>query len=602
MLELFCLIWLISGVVSAFENWPQLSQTQQDAWLTQRDVGVDIPLDQLSYMGASLNQLIFEPYGYNSAALSEVLNLLDVKTGGLMLDLYWNEVTQRWQLCPAPFPNNLTSNLTHTVDLTWKGKSYRCEPGLSPADLMTTINLYLRLTNTNLEANIVMVLLNLKSIFSDKSATRTNYTSNSTSVLGVSIPSGYNSTDFAYLQVGNNSLAQSVSRLGSYLFTPSDLSNSAGSGVFGNYTDYYKSAYPTQYSFLFTLFKRTMVQVLKNEVQSSQLGYNISAADNQTIFYPDVLDFEPTPVKASSVNLVDTCIALHESSDYNISVFSEIVGSSFFRTVVDDDETPFTNTLLRQWVECGYSPIINSSYSKYQNDLSEEANDTSQELSAVMSGFVPNQYWSWAENQPDSSEENSTRLDHDWRRRNGSDAYQSLSDSQFAYNCVAMTLGGWAVKNCYDEYRVACQNQSNPFDWSLLLDITSYLSLKNDDWCPDNYTLAVPHLSVEHRALLNFLHSNSILAPVWIDLNDITISGCYVTGGPYAECPYKRIVTTRNLIKRIAPSVVVSVVIIILIFWERFFLLIPIHTNRKRYWKRKITLYNKEYEYEGVPS
>lgn len=603
MLRLFWLLWLPITAVHAFENWPELSQNQDDALRTQRDVADDIPLDQLSYFGASLNQLIFDPLGYNSAALSLVLSLLEVKVGALLLDLYWNEFTQTWQLCPAPFPNNLTTYLTDTVEVSWNGQTYRCEPGLSPTDLMATIALYLRSSNTNLDVNIVLVLLNLKSIFYEPLVAQTNLTSNATSTLTSSVPSGYESYNDAYLLVGNSSLAQSVSRLGSFLFTPQELETFAASGASGNYSDYYSSQYPTLYNFLFNLFKRTMVYVLSNDLNQSQTGYNITEADTAAIFFPNYENFDPTFVSSTETSILDLCSS-RKSSGYNTSVYTNEVARSHFRTVFDDRKFPFTNSSLHQWAECGYSPILNATYSEYAQFLTIKANDTLREVGAVINNYIPNQYWSWAENQPDSLLENSTtsQSPQNISKRESTDVFQSLSDSQFAYKCVAITTEGWTVKNCYDKYRVACQNKTNPFDWTILSSLAPYFDLINDNRCPTNFTFSLPQLSVEQMALITFLNSKNILTPVWIDLNDITISGCFVSGGPYAECPYKKIVTTLNLIRRIAPSIVMAFVIVLLIFYERFLMVVPVHTNRKRHWKRVINQYNKENEYEGVPS
>lgn len=601
MLRLCLVVWLYIWSVSAFENWPYLSEQQDDALRTQRDMAEDIPLDQLSFSGVSLNQLVFDPLGYNSDALNQVLSLLNVKTGALMLDLYWNEFTQTWQLCPAPFPNNLTKNLTNTVDVTWNGKTYQCQPGLTPTDLVSTISQYFRSSNVKVNANIMLVLLNLKSIYYEPERTATNKTYNYTSTVADTVPTGYESPDASYLLVGNSTLAQSISGLGSWLFSPLDLVTFSQSSPTGNYTNYYSSEYPTQNDFLFNLFKRTMVTVVNNNIHTSNKGYNISTADSDMIFIPDSAQFEPTFVNASNSTLLNTCSKRRHSS-FNSSLFSVVVGESRFRTVVDSETSPFTNETLHQWAQCGFNTILNASYSAYSPQFGVKANDTANQLGAIVSNFTPIQYWSWAPNEPNTSLENSTSALSD---SDGSDSednpYEITSTTQVAYKCIAMEPGGWSVKNCYDKYRVACQNESDPFDWALLSSLATYFDLTSDSRCPDRYVFNLPQLSVEQAALTTFLNSKNILAPVWIDVNDITVAGCFVTGGPYAECPYTKIVTTLNLIRQIAPSIVVAFVILLLIFYEKFVLMVPIHTNRKHHWKRALNQYYKN-EYEGVPS
>lgn len=605
-------VWLFAyliSVVFAYENWPSLETNQDDAFRTQRDVAENIPLDQLGHFGASLNQLVFEPLGYNSAALSKIQSLLDVKSSAILVDLYWNEFTQVWQLCPAPFPNNLTSNLTATVDVKWNGKTYQCEPGLSVTDLMNTIYQYLRSSNIKLNANIVLVLLNLKSIYYEHPVTvHSNRTTNSTTTSLVdSVPTDYDSYDYYYLIVGNSTLDVSVSALSSYLFTPGNLDSFSESLLKENYTNFYSSQYPTLYDFLFNLYKRIMVSVYSENIHNSSRGYNFTKSDESTIFFRNLTRFDPTYVVASNTSLLETCASRRDSS-YDSSLFADIVELSHFRYVVDDNNTPFTNSSLHDWSKCGYSPILNASYSAYRASIAEKSNDTSEQPGAIMSNFIPLQYWSWAKDQPvitsdDLSPLSSATVKRDDDDTQGKDGEnQILSKTQVANKCVTLSSEGWAVSNCYDKYWVACKNNSDPFDWKLLRELTTYLDLKDDDKCGDNYSLSLPKLSAEQNALLSFLNSKGILAPVWIDLNDITITGCFVSGGPYAECPYKKVVTTLNLIRRIAPSVVVAFIIILLVFYEKFVLLVPVHTNRKRYWKRTITQYYKENEYEGVPS
>lgn len=601
MLRLCLVVWLCIWSVSAFENWPYLSEEQNDAVRTQRDTADDIPLDQLSFSGVSLNQLVFDPLGYNLDALNQVLSLLNVKTGALMVDLYWNEFTQTWQLCPAPFPNNLTQNLTDTVGVTWKGRTYQCQPGFTPTDLVSTVSLYFRSSNVKINANIVLVLLNLKSIYYEPERTATNKTYNYTSTVADTVPSGYESPGASYLLVGNSTLAQSVSGLEGWLFSPLDLVTFSQAPPTGNYTNYYSSEYPTQTDFLFSLFKRTMVTVVNNNLHTSNKGYNISTTDSDTIFIPDYAQFQPTFVNASNTTILNSCSERRHSS-FDASLFSVVVGQSRFRTVVDSETSPFTNQTLHQWAGCGFNTILNASYSAYASQFGAPANDTANQLGAIVNNFTPIQYWSWAPNEPNTSLENSTSALSESDESDAEDNPNEItSTTQVAYKCIAMVPGGWSLKNCYDKYRVACQNESDPFDWILLTSLATYFDLTSDSRCPDHYVFNVPQLSIEQAALATFLDSKNILAPVWIDLNDITVNGCFVTGGPYAECPYTKIVSTLNLIRQIAPSIVVAFVILLLIFYEKFVLMVPVHTNRKHHWKRVLNQYYKN-EYEGVPS
>ena len=59
-------------------------------------------------------------------------------------------------------------------------------------------------------------------------------------------------------------------------------------------------------------------------------------------------------------------------------------------------------------------------------------------------------------------------------------------------------------------------------------------------------------------ALMSYIERENISYPVWIDMNDITVPDCFVTGGPYATCPYQMTVTRLKLAGLIAPSFIVD--------------------------------------------
>lgn len=588
------------------ENWPVLSDQNDDAVRTQRDISGDIPLDQLNSFGASPNRLIFDVEGYSSGALPLVRNLLDVKVSTLIIDLYWNEFVQRWQLCPAPFPNNSTGNLTELVNLSWNGHSYRCAPGFTPADLMGTVALYIKDSNVRLDANVVQLMFSLKSIHYDQTNSnstnfyRTNYSLTS----HASIPAGYASTDENYLLQGSSSLMYSLNGLGSSLFTPGDLDLFELNTNFTS--DFYSSKYPTQDVFLFTLFKRAVGIIIESELRNSSLSYNISSQDTQMLFFPQSDEFVPWVQNISNNTLLEECDQ-RESSPYNSLAFSFLAGISQFRVAIDNNDTVFTNDTMHRYAQCGFTPVLNSSRYGITS-----ANSSDSYVGTIINNFIPNSYWAWAQNQPDegksfnisASSGSSLAKEGTPAKRDDDDdgnGWELKSQSQFAFQCITMTLSGWTVNNCYDKYRVACQKDSDPFSWTISDSIRMYFEAPFGH-CPTNYSFGLPKLSVEQLALLNFLALENILFPVWIDLNDITVAGCYVTGGPYATCPYTTVATTSNIIKRIAPSLVVALVIILLFFFEKWFLTTPIHSNRRRYWKKTINQYYKENDYEGVPS
>ena len=150
-----------------------------------------------------------------------------------------------------------------------------------------------------------------------------------------------------------------------------------------------------------------------------------------------------------------------------------------------------------------------------------------------------------------------------------------------------MTEEGWEVSNCYEKYLFACQNKLSRNEWKLNNSTKrNYFDIDDDD-CPEGYFFSLPRLNIEMLSLMTTVKQENVNYPIWIDLNDITVENCFVSGGPYAQCPYQETVTTDKFVRMIAPSFVVAMVVLVLIFIEKVFRKTPIQTNRKRYWKRQ---------------
>lgn len=603
--------WLLFACSLAQEsNWPDLSDRADLALRAERDIAMDIPIDQHTPFGISANRLIFDIQGYSTDALGTLRTALNVGIDAVMLDVYWNEYTGRWQLCPAPIPQSATNNRSETVLVSWKGNTYKCQPSFGDLDVYTTLRDYLRLLNTNSQANVVQLVLNLKLILNDTVVVRLNLTNSTSLVTGpapTSISPGMVVYLPEYMELGNSSLSDPLLSLGSFLFLPTDLDRTSPL----NSTVAYDDEYPSQQDFLYSLYKRALVTAVTDEYRNSSNGYNVTVSDAKKIFFYGQNNFT---LSHTDEDVLQECFD-RRLRPYDPNYYNNRVLETRFRMLIDSNNNRFTPETAHQALQCGYMPVLNASVYPLLN----RTNLTGEYTGRVLNNFSPFAYWAWAPYEPDSTYSNVTRLSLDFSEMRPRDDdhddddddydvghdddpdWQQTAMSQVAEKCVVMKRNGWAVENCYNKYRLACKHKNNAFEWTLSHEISLYFSTNQAD-CPKNYKFGVPHLSTEQLALQNFLNSSSVVYPVWIDLNDITILGCFVDGGPYAQCPYKRAVTTSNLIRLVAPSVVVAVVILILIFFERFFLLTPIHTNRRRHWKRTINQHYKKNDYEGVPS
>lgn len=572
----------------------------------ERDISLDIPIDQHTPFGISANRVIFDVQGYNTGALSTLQTALNVGINSIMLDMYWNEYTGRWQLCPAPIPEDATTNRSETVNVSWKGKQYKCQPGFSDMDVYVALRDYLRLSNIESRANVVQMILNLKLIHNDTVVVPRNTTNSTVSDLEDSVSTGTTLQLPQYMEIGNASLSSLLSVLGSFIFTPAELGMTSPL----NNTITYDDDFPTQKDFLYSLYKRTFATAITPEFVNTTKSYNITALDANLIYFYDLFNFT---LEETSEGVLDACLR-RRNGEYNTNFYTDRVLLSKFRTLIDHDGSAFTPEKAHKALQCGYMPILNAT--KYP--INNRTNLTGEYPGRVINDYIPYACWSWAPFEPDSTFTNDTRAalealdlqpradgdDNEDLNQLGADddpEWQETALSQVAEKCVVMKHTGWAVENCYNKYRLACKHTRNPFDWKLSDEIALYFSTNTPE-CPKNYKFGIPHLSTEQLALQNFLNASQVPRPVWIDMNDITILGCFVDGGPYAECPYKRAVSTGNLIRLVAPSAVVAVVILILIFFERFFLLTPVHTNRRRHWKRTINQHYKKNDYEGVPS
>lgn len=589
-------------------NGPAVNDTLQNAIRSQRDVSKPIPIDRVGFSGVSLSSF-FESEGYSSDSLSNLNGLLKENVDGVMIDLYWNEFTSKWQLCPAPFPNNITYTTASNriVDVLWNNKTYKCDPNLSTDNIMSILNSFIRDTNTDVEANFMHVMYNLKSIHYEKS----NQT--------ISLENIYKEKNSNLNVVGMDTLNDTVSLLSSYIFTPTLLKQyQSTSNKYTNSSssiryidslnetqaiqDFYSQStilMPSLQTVLLTQYKRLMVHVVSNNMAESSRSYQISSSDKDTIFFNSDL---PALIFHTDNALADElCYELSDAyngTDVNIAEFNKVLLNATLRLVVDDDKTPFTTKSLSKYVRCGYCPIFNST--EYSSQKVTEGNSL-----IISREFASNLFWSWAPGQPSGPDNciNCTRpTTNNTSKHSDDNGEEEEEGNNIAYKCVALTEEGWEVSNCYEKYLFACQNKLSRNEWKLNNSTKrNYFDIDDDD-CPEGYFFSLPRLNIEMLSLMTTVKQENVNYPIWIDLNDITVANCFVSGGPYAQCPYQETVTTDKFVRMIAPSFVVAMVVLVLIFIEKVFRKTPIQTNRKRYWKKAIQEYYAKNDYEGVPS
>lgn len=556
-----CNIWLVFGVQNA-QNVSDVVDTAVVASRTQRDISMTIPIGQTNNMGISLNSVLFEKVGYKSSSLEYIRLMLE---GGLqtwMLDLYYNNATSKWQLCPAPFPQNSSSDPYETRTVLWNNRDYECQPAFTLGQVMQEFRSYFSSTNTNIAVSLVLIIFNLHQFdFSE---------SNNKTVTLKELKSYA-----AFSSFGNSTLNASLSPVSDLLYTPQDFNTYFKPSGLSSFYNESSFELPLSQQFLLTYYKRLVASVAENNVPKSVLGFN----DENSIFF----DKNFTEISSTGDgSLLERC------GSRTLSDLNYLSLKTNFRTVVDSDNIPFTPSTFRKYVLCGYSPILNSlRYSIPNKPVTSDVVD-------ILTYYFPRSYWSWAPGQPQDRDDDANTTSF------GKRDYKN-SEYQVARKCISLQETGFVVSNCYDEHKLACRKHNSPNEWKISSLAKAYFS-DDFDGCPEGYLFNVPQLSIEADALRQEIAESGEKYPIWVDLNDITVTNCFVTGGPYAQCPYQRTVSGRRLVQLIAPSFVVALVILILIFMEKIFRVNPVQTNRKRYWRRAINEYNKQHGYEGVPS
>lgn len=512
-----------------FVKWPAVSERVEKAALSQRDLGRSVPINMNPNLGINVTLVIFEKEGVTALSLGKVRTLLDMGVQVYSINFYYNEFTDKWQLCPRPF-----SSTGEPILIDANKSDWNCTNSVTVNDFILQFTSYCSETNTE-------YLLNQLEI----------------AILLYNIPKHNTSYQMATDGWGNHSLSDLFAPLGLLLYTPEDMSNER------ELSDAYNQllSFPTWENFILLQYKRVLVTVLGDQVSNTTSGYNVTDTDKQTLFFDTTAESE---VFAPNLVLESTCKSI------NAGNMTTMFKKDAFYYITDYNKNAFAQEDVHTYLRCGFSPIL--------SELPEVQNITD---------FTPYGFWLW---------------DLPWEPLLQEDI--SNNSTSASKKCVALYPDGFRVDDCYNEYIYACQARRNALIWSVNRhsDKRSYFDGYKDDVCPDGYQFLVPRLPYDLHNLVLEIASQEIRYPVWVDFNAITVEDCFVTGGPYAQCPYKRMITNKELVKQIAPSFLVSAFLILLVALEKFVRINPIQTNRKAYWRKVVSKYNENHPYEGVPS
>ncbi|CAG99750.1 Mtc6p [Kluyveromyces lactis] len=502
-------LWMLSGLVRA-EVWPSFSDEMIYAIRSQRDLMQNISIDQVPLPGLALkNSLPGSITSNETESLTTILSLLHHGIQSFRVDLTFNSSAGEWFL---------------------EGTNIRF------VKMLNTVNLFVMATNTNLDANILTILLR----FDNDTLRNSNAIkeANFTAILEEGLSPGY-------------------------VYSIADLERDRELNQTLSINGYSDTGWVGLSRFLFDVKKRVVFGFLN--------GAELFSEDDQ-----DNLVFPPETFHYVTANNI-TC---------PLNTVEDIMRVSQIQWRFLEGNFSYENYL--HYLECGYSLILTNPIDT-RND-SSQGTSLQRHLSSLL-------LWSWNATAPDD------KLDES----EDSDDSESSSTSQYvAYRCGAFSyndyedLDPFKIGNCYRNLPYLCRFSDRAYFWNISEDTGTYFESDDKDMCPTGYKFGVPRTPLQQRSLRIHLNDMDIdNLDFWIDINSISVSNCWITGGPYASCPYQKYGSRRNYIAMTVPTSAIALVLLLVIFYFNW-VHVPIQDNRNN-WKRIINAYSKE-EVEGVPS
>ncbi|CCH62511.1 hypothetical protein TBLA_0H02250 [Henningerozyma blattae CBS 6284] len=545
------LLFIKVGLADTFNNtaWPNISSQVEYGLRSQRDIQKNITIDQLPLVGVDLQRVLFNQYlDDNSIMLYNFYNLMRQGVQSFVLEIEISE--NAWVV-------------TNT--------------SLLLLDVFSLISAFLQSTNTNLNANIMVLLLkvsqsvnmnplhigNSSALFLPSKSNNTNICFNSnctsstfqleTNNTDTSIFGDYSQTVPSNISISNLNITSLLDdSLGTFIYSPQDLETDRIKGYTWNGTGYPSSTgWPTLSTFLTRENKRILI---------ADLSATSDYIPSDYIFNNSILHYDYGNMTLGCPNTIPQ---IKDVSRYSWRFLN----------------SNFTPGDIKNYIDCGYSPIINNPF-----DLSNITNI----LPLLNSSLL----WSWRFNQPSVN-------------------VPLKKHSLEAYNCAIFKYDPsnssfyWMVDNCYEKKLGLCRFGNEQFTWLVTKSPHTYFDFDSykGSQCPDNYEFSIPRTPLEQNALITTLKKNSFAdIDIWIDLNSISVEDCWVTGGPYAACPYRKSMTRRHFARMLAPACACSFGILCIVFYLNL-LRVPIHDNRIN-WRRKLVREAnlKALNTEGVPS
>lgn len=506
------------------------------ALLSQRDVAYNISVDQLTTLGINMSSAVFNEYGYTTEALDVFKRVLGSGYRSIYLNLYWNEDLNEFQLCPGKVPDTGSSDSIKKVDGLY-GNHY-CQRNFTLDDILLQMSEYIKATDTDISVNVMLMRLYL-------------------------YPLDHSKPDH---QVAQNISSKLISYLDNRIYTPIDLRSDRDGGHTFGVSGKSEKGYPTAHRFLLEMKKRIMVSATYMNLDRD--AYDLRQ-DEATIFEidknssgPDYMNSDESNDAGMSYVTDDTPKMCHSNSTEYLSTINSTTIKTW-RTLLDTKDNPFTTAEIRDYVQCGFSPVINTGLT------------TMKELVEPVDASI----WTWSLEQPT------------WKHSHNK---TNKEDGPVAWKCAVLDTDGWKVANCYEKYKPLCRVSNMAYNWHIGHNEENYFEAIES--CMGQDYFSIPRTALQNKAAMVELNDS---LPVWIDLNSISVDNCWVTGGPYASCPYHPVSNNRNEVVKLSMAAMVAFLLVVLILLLKLDK-VPFKKHQYR-WRRLVNKAAEE-EYEGVPA
>jgi hypothetical protein len=504
----------VSADISTVGPYPNLvypNDELQRALLVQRDIALDLPISAVILPGINLTSSWFWANEYTVANITDLSDLFDFGYRRFELDLWFDNMTSSFQLCPEQIVSNSTLNTTRIVTTTLiqavtettssttrtfdrtvtsmltstpsssaaidpsnpiaLANGYSCAPGADLSAVIKTVQSLLSRTDTLLrQAGIVLLILNLHTL-----------------------PSLANNTTFDLSASSPNSLSfQMNATMADWLYTPPVLASqrqnlnatffasNPETDVFAYYDltmDNITQIVSTENGWPSTryLFQQDGRRLLIGfgDVDVSTDTYDITQ-DYSIIFPPGTFGSQRQVVPSTSIqNNEATCngpaggvFGPSGTIDFNSSSLS---GNYTWAISSDPSPSdPLSYDTIESLVSCGLSPLIDSPLQNTNSGISSPFDP----ISATM--------WSWLP----PSEPKNTSL--------------PMNGTANVVACAALESdsGRWVVLDCNTELSVACRINNQ------ISSVTPFVEISNDivaNWAGEQLFSSLDRLSTRLR-------------------------------------------------------------------------------------------------------